>query len=380
MKFQYTVPSHVIFGEGSSKEVGELVASLGAKKVLLVYDKGVEAVGLLNGVRQSLQDAKIGIVPFDNVIPNPTIEQVEDGAKIARAENVDAVIAVGGGSPMDVAKAINILLTNPSPILQYEGLNQVKNPGKPLIAIPTTAGTSSEVTVVSALVDAEASRKVIIKGRHVEANYAVLDPLLTASLPPSITAATGMDALTHAIESYVSKNASPVTRPSSLEAAKLISEYLPRAVADGKDMEARSNMLLSCVIVGFAFSNGDLGLVHGIAHALSGHFDLAHGMANATVLPYVMEFNAKAVPEDIARLGEAMGLPAASDPKEGAAAAVEYVKKFSREINIPPLRELGVPEDALEMLADETMKEFVLNFNPIMPTKEDVLEMLKKAY
>jgi len=381
MNFQFTVPSQVIFGEGSSLKAGEIAVHSGAKKVFLVYDRGVEGAGLLTDIKKSLEDAELGIVPFGDVVPNPTTAQAEEAAEIARSEKVDAIVAIGGGSPIDVAKAVNILLTNPSPIQLYEGPNQVKNPTKPLIAIPTTAGTSSEVTVVSVLVDVAATRKMVILGNHVGADYALIDPKLTVSMPPAITAATGMDALTHAIESYVSNNASPITRTCSLEAARLIYKHLPIAVADGKNMEARTGMMLACVIGGFAFSNADLGLVHGIAHTLSAYFNLAHGMANAAVLPYVTEFNTEVASEDIKRLGEAMGLPvAALDSKQGAAQVVEAVKDLTQKIGIPPLHNLGVAENALEMLADETMNEFVLTFNPRKPSKEDVLDILKKAF
>lgn len=381
LKFEFEVPSKIIFGEGSSKKIWELIAELGAKKVFCVYGQVIKSTGLITEAIDNLQDRGFEVIEFDKVLPNSPDYIVDEGVKIAKEEKIDVIVAYGGGSSIDTAKAINILLANPGPIHQYEGFNKVTNPSKPLIAIPTTAGTSSEVTSVSVINDTRNIRKIVILGKNVGATYALVDPLLTVNLPASLTAATGMDALTHAIESYVSTVASVCTEINSLKALEIISENLPVAVKNGKNLTARNNMMLACVIVGFAFNNAQLGLVHGIAHTLSAHFGLSHGVANACVLPYVMEFNKEVVPWKMKDIALAMGLKVQDlSNKEGATAAIEAVKALSQDIGIPTLKELQVDKKLFDRLAEDTLKEDVLKFNPRKPTKEDILAILEKAY
>ncbi|MDD2319637.1 MAG: iron-containing alcohol dehydrogenase [Geobacteraceae bacterium] len=368
MEFMFGIPSFVHFGEGASKKLGEMALGMGAKKAFVVYDKGVKAAGIES-------------IEYDGVLPNPPDTQVEEAAAIARAANIDIIVAVGGGSSIDSAKAINILLTNPSPINQYAGLNMVKVPGKPLIAIPTTAGTASEVTAFSIVTDTAQTKKMVIGGQFVGATIALADPLLTVGMPPKITASTGLDALTHAIEAYVSKAAMIPTDVMALRAVSLICNNIVTATKDGSNVEARSAMLLGSMMAGFAFNSAVLGLVHSIAHPLSAHFHLPHGVANAIGLPYVMEYNAQTAPARFKEIAAAMGIDVTGMSDAAAAqAAVELVKNFNKELEIPTLKDCGVTKDMFDRLAEDALQEISTLFNPRDPSKEDVLAILEKAY
>ena len=381
MSAVYHVPSKIYFGRGSVAELGDIVKEIGLKKVLVVCDKGIVSCGIADKVLAPLAQANIETVVFDDVIPNPTNGVVQAGYELAAKSGVDGIVAVGGGSPIDTAKAINILLNNEGPIQRYEGPNQVKNAGLPLIAIPTTAGTSSEITNVIALINEEEVRKYVIVGNHVGASHAVIDPLLTTGLPAGITAATGIDALTHAIESYVSINASDLTRYSSLEAARIFFHNLPLAVENGADVDAREEMMRGCAIVGFAFNNADLGLVHGIAHTLSAHHGLPHGVANALVLPYVMEYNAQQFPEKYKELGEAMGCCSSYESAEvGARKTCQAVLDLVRRVGIKTIRDYKITEADLPALAADAVHEGAVHFNPRQPSEADIMEILKKAF
>lgn len=381
MEFQFGIPSFVTFGEGCASKIGEMVSALGGKKVFCVYDKGVKNAGIVDDIVRVMKECDIVVIEYDGVLPNPPDTIVEEAAQRAKKEDVDVLVAIGGGSSMDCAKAINILLTNPSPINQYDGINLVKNPTKPLIAIPTTAGTGSEVTAFSIVTDTEKIKKMVIGGQFVGATFALADPLLTVGMPPAITAATGMDALTHAIEAYVSKGAMIPTDINALKAIELIYNNLAEATKNGKNIEARTNMLLGSMLAGFAFNSAVLGLVHSIAHPLSAHCGLPHGVANACGLPYVMEFNAEVVPKKTKDIAVAMGLDVEGlSTVEAAQSAVDAVKALSKEIGIPTLKETGVDREKFDRIAEDALKEISTIFNPREVTKEDILKILELAY
>lgn len=381
MAFEFFVKSDIVFGRDSIKELSKVIQGYHAEKVMLVYDAGVKSAGIADKVLESLKEAEVEIVIFDKVIPNPTNEVVEEAAKIAKEKKVDTFVAVGGGSSIDLAKAIDVLMTNPGPIGQYGGIGMVKNELLPLIAIPTTAGTSSEITNVSALIDTEKVVKYVVIDNKLVPSKVIIDPEFTKTMPASVTAATGMDAITHAVESYISNMASPLTEYNSIQGLKIIYHNLPTAVKDGANMEAREQMMLGCVITGFGFSNANLGLVHGIAHALSAHFQLAHGMANATVLPYVMAYNAKSCPEKMVELAKAIDLPVSGDMDKDMYLLSEELLKLTKELGIKTLSEQGIREEDFDMLAEDILHEPVLGFNPRENvTKEDIIEILKKAY
>lgn len=381
MASNFFVSSDVTFGKDSVKELPAMLKEYQAKNVMVVYDAGVKMAGIAEKVLAEIEKADVDITIFDGVIPNPTNEVVEEAAKIAKEKEIDVFVAVGGGSSIDLTKAVNILMTNPGTIGEYAGMNMVKNAVLPLIAIPTTAGTSSEITNVVALTDTVAVCKYVIIDNKIVADKVIADPEFTKTMPASVTAATGMDAITHAVESYISNMATPLTEYHSLKALQIFHEYLPKAVANGSDMEAREKMMLGCIIAGFGFSNANLGLVHGIAHTLSAHFHLAHGMANATVLPYVMEYNADSCPEKMVDLAKAIHLPVSGNLETDKYLLAEELKKLTKSLGIKTLSEQGISEDDFSMLADDVLKEPVLGFNPKQGvTKEDVMNILKKAF
>ncbi len=381
MAKQFFVSSNVTFGRDAVKELPGMLKAYNAKNVMIVYDAGVKAAGIAEKVVAEVNKAGVNVTIFDGVIPNPTNEVVEEAAAIAQKNKIDVFVAVGGGSSIDLAKAVNILMTNPGPIGQYGGIGLVKKAVLPLIAIPTTAGTSSEITNVTALTDTKAVCKYVVIDDKIVADRVIADPEFTRTVPPSVTAATGMDAITHAVESYISNMATPLTEYHALKGLQLFHENLPKAVADGNDMEARENMMLGCIIVGFSFSNANLGLVHGIAHTLSAHFHLAHGMANATVLPYVMEYNADSCPEKMVELAKAIGLPVTGDMEKDKYLLSKELLRLTKQLGIKTLSEQGVKESDFDMVADDVLKEPVLNFNPKQGiTKEDVLAILRKAF
>ena len=381
MSYNFFVQSDIEFGRGAVDKLPEMLKGYNAENVMLVYDGGVKAAGIADIVLAKIREAGVEPVIFDGVIPNPTNEVVEQAAAIAKEAGVNAFVAVGGGSSIDLAKAVNVLMTNPGPIGQYGGMNMVKNPLLPLIAIPTTAGTSSEITNVSALIDTEKVIKYVIIDNKIVASKVICDPDFTRTMPASVTAATGMDAITHAVESYVSNMATSLTKYNALAGLKIFHEYLPRAVKDGSDMEAREQMMLGCIITGFSFSNANLGFVHAIAHTLSAHFGLAHGMANATVLHYVCAYNAESCPKEMAELAEAVGLSLTGDLEKDKLLLSEDLLRLTKELGIRTLSEQGIAEKDFDMLAEDVLKEPVLGFNPRQGvTKEDIIEILRKAF
>lgn len=380
MEFTFGIPANVRFGAGVSSQLGSIVVGLGARKVFAVYDKGVKAAGLVDPLLDGLRTQGLEVIGYDEVLANPPDVQIESAAQLARSHAPDVLVAIGGGSAMDSAKAINILLTNPSPIQQYEGFNKVQQPVLYLIAIPTTAGTASEVTNVSVVTDTRRIRKMVIGGQHVSASLALADPLLTLGMPPAITAATGMDALTHAIEAFVSRAAMPPTDAMALPAIELITGNLVRAHANGQDLEARSAMLLGSLMAGFAFNSAVLGLAHSIAHPLSAHFHLPHGVANAIVLPYVMAYNAPVAPQKFRRIAQAMGIDTQGLGDEDAAtAAVRKVTALNAVLGMPRLTDCGIRREHLARLATDALLEASTPFNPRTPSHEDVLGILEQA-
>ena len=381
MAYRFYVNSDIVFVRDSVKELPGILKGYGAKKVMVVYDAGVKAAGIAEQVLAMVEETSIPYVVFDGVIPNPTNEVVEEAAGLARCNGVDAFVAVGGGSSIDLAKAIDVLMTNPGSIGDYAGIGKVRHPLFPLVAIPTTAGTSSEITNVSALTDTQKVVKYVVIDDKLVPSKVIIDPEFTRTVPASVTAATGLDAITHAVESYISNRSNPLTECNSIKGLEILYRNITRAVTDGADMEAREQMMLGCVITGFGFSNANLGLVHAIAHTLSAHFHLAHGMANAAVLPYVMEFNADGCPEKMAELARAIGLTMSGNMEDDKYLLAGELLHLVQKLGIKTLSEQGITELDLDMLAEEAMREPVLGFNPRQDVgKEDILAILRKAF
>ncbi len=380
MEFMLSIPPFIHFGEGVSKKSGEIALNFGSKTAFCVYDKGVAKVAA--GVVETLKASGLKVVEFDGVLPNPTDSLIEEAAQLARDANSDVVVAVGGGSSIDTAKCIAILLTNPSPITLYAGPpNLVKIPAKPLIAIPTTSGTGSEVTPFSVVTVPSISKKVAVAGQFVAPAIALCDPLLTVGMPPSVTASTGMDALTHAIEAYTAKNASIPTDDFALRAISLISQNIVEATNNGSNVEARANMQLGSLLAGIAFANAFVGLVHSLAHPISAHCNVAHGIANAACLSYAMEYNAVEVPDRTIDIGVVMGLDLQGLSKEKAIQKViAAVQELSDTVKIPKLSAVGVTEDKINAIAEDAVVEIPSQFNARTVTKEACLEILRKAF
>lgn len=370
----FDVCSKIVFGQDSLNSIKNIVASYKVNKAMIICDRGIVKAGIVDKVIDQIGDS-IEVVIYDEVNPNPSDKLIEDCAAKYRDAGIGIIIAVGGGSSMDAAKAINVRLSNPEPINRYEGFDMVTNETMPLIAIPTTSGTASEVTGVSVITDTARKVKMVIGGKHVNADYAIVDPKLTVGLPPSITAATGMDALTHAIESYVSTLATVYTEVNSLKSIELISANIVEAYNNGSNIEARENMINGSVLAGLAFNCAILGLVHGIAHPLGAHFNVPHGVANAIMLPYVFEYNGPCIGEKLGAIAVAMGL--SKDVELGE--VVDRIKELNTKLSIPSLADYGVSIEDIDLLADAAMAEPSLGMNPREVKREDVIAILKEV-
>ena len=313
---QFQCPAKIVTGDGSAGAIGAEAQALGITRVVVVTDKILrEKTDSVSDAVTGLKATGIAVEVFDDVEPDPSVDTARRSAEFARRFAPNGIIGLGGGSPLDIAKATAATLANETPLDQMWGVGNIGKPALPMILLPTTAGTGSEVTPNCILTDVKPDGSHMKKGvvsPHILARTAIVDPLLSVTAPPAVTAASGMDALTHAIETYISKNAQPITLPLALEAIRLIGKYLRRAVADGGDLEARRHMANASMLAGLAFANGFLGAVHAIAMAMGGQFSVAHGIANALMLPYVMEFNEMAVTEKFARIAEALALESAT--------------------------------------------------------------------
>ncbi len=377
MSFVFDIPSTLFFGENSSNKCGELLNNFGARNVLLVCDQAMVSLGMAAKLTAILEAADLEHVTFADVEPNPTDELVHRAANFAADHKVDALLAIGGGSVIDCAKAVNILLTNGGKISDYEGVNKVAKPTLPLVMVPTTAGTGSEVTSVTVVTDTRRHKKMVIAGQFVGGRIAVCDPMLTVKLPAAITSSTGMDALTHAIEAYISTLASPVTDGIALDAIVLIMGSLEQAVADG-DIKSRSDMMLGSFMAGMAFNSALLGLVHSLAHPLSAHYNIPHGVANAVFLPHVINYNLGSFDSKLKALASAMGID--GEQSDLGDRIVSRLQQLATTIGIPQLKDLGVPETDFSMLAEEAMLEMSTMTNPKQPTVAELVDLLKTAY
>ncbi|QHI70703.1 iron-containing alcohol dehydrogenase [Tichowtungia aerotolerans] len=380
-KRTYFMPAMSMIGPGVLQDVGAEIKSLGCSKVLLVTDAVLNKIGTVKKVTDVLEATGIDYVLFDGVQPNPTCANVDDGLKMLMANECDIIVSLGGGSPQDCAKAVSILATNGGDIRDYEGVFKSSKKGLPIVAINTTAGTASDVTINYVITDEERHVKMVMVDKNSLATIAVNDPELMIAKPAALTAATGMDALTHAIEAYITKGAYRLTDALAFESIKLISESLRDAVAKGDDLEARSKMAYGSFVAGMSFSNCGLGVVHSLAHQLGGVYNLPHGVCNAVLLPHVMRFNAPVCAEKMAKVADAMGVDTAGMTAEQAAdAAIAAVEKLSADVGIPAgLAELGVQEDKLEEMAKLALVDPCAPGNPRDMSLEDAVSIYKAA-
>jgi alcohol dehydrogenase len=373
---KYHMPTAIFFEAGAISKLGGIAREkFHSSRSLLVTDKGVGAAGITHRVMAQLSPVSV----FDEIEPNPRHTTVDRGGELARNLKPDLIIGLGGGSALDAAKAIALLATNPGSIEDYEGREKYQAAPLPVLAIPTTCGTGSEVTWVSIITHKRRQIKMSIKGPLMYPAVALVDPDLLITLPPSLVASTGLDALTHAIEAYTVKAASAITDALALEALGLIFGSLASAYQNIKEnAEARENLMLGSLMAGMAFVNSDVGAVHCLAESVGSIYDTPHGVANAVFLPYMMEFNLEAAEAKYARIALVAGIKAGSE-REAALRLIARIREISEDLSIPPFRELNIPPSDFELIAK---KSFENNSNPSNPreaTAADYLEILRRA-
>jgi alcohol dehydrogenase len=386
--YQFFCPVKILSGASAVSNIPFEMAIMGCKRAMIVTDKGVAGAGLINIIKAAFgdKDREIGYI-FDETPADSSNRVVNKLAKLYEEKKCDCFIAVGGGSAMDTAKGANIVVSEGSDdLLKLQGVENIKNQLKPMIAVPTTAGTGSEVTKAAVIYNEEANSKMAFMSDKLYFNVAVLDPAMTATMPPKITASTGMDALTHAMEAYTCLQKNPITDVYAKGGIELIRKYLIRATENGKDEEARIGMANAALLAGIAFSNSMVGLVHSLAHASGGACHVPHGVANGILLPWVLEYNIDVVPEYIAELSSPLGGSGEYlEPKEQAMVTVSMVRNLLVKLNqvsgLPiRLRDAGVTEDKLPVIAKLAINDGSLTYNPKDATYEQALEILKKAF
>ncbi|MFW6368489.1 MAG: iron-containing alcohol dehydrogenase [Spirochaetota bacterium] len=376
------IRTEILFGNGVISDLPGRIRSMGSSRVLIVTDAGIVRAGVVDTVREVLMNEDISVGVFDDVPQDSGTAVAEAGAEQFRREEAEVVIGLGGGSSLDTAKATAVAVANPHKLPQYGGLNKIEHAPVPMIAIPTTSGTGSEVSYWAAITNDENHVKIGIGGDYVFPRLAVCDPSLTMGLPPFITATTGIDALTHAIESYVNRSYQPISSVLTYRAIELIGCYLVRAVKDGSDSEARYGMMLASTLAGMGMNPTRLGIVHALAMPLgSWELKIAHGTGNAVLLPHVMEFNRSAVPERYADVARGLGVVSGSDSGESAASkAVEAVRRICNEIGIPSgLGELGLTESWIPKVCEVAMKSGNIPANPRDVNQEQLESICRRA-
>jgi alcohol dehydrogenase len=369
------------FGAGVVKKVGELAKAEGAKKALIITDSFIAQSDIRKKIEESLSKAGIAVEVFDGVTPNPTTACVDAGSDFAAKSDADILIAVGGGSSMDTAKGVSLGAKNPQRGIGLDYQTQFEKPGLPIIAIPTTAGTGSEVNAFGVITDEATHVRFYVGHSSALAKAAILDPELTLGLPPKATAATGMDAMIHAVESYLSIRNNPYSDGIALQTIELVMKNLLTAYKDGSNLEARANMLLASHIVGVGFSHTGLGLVHGIGHSLGGHFNVPHGVALCTVLDQVLRFNLPVRQPRLAKIAQALGVAdTAMSEAENADKAIKSLVDLAKAVGLGTrLSDHGITEADLPLLAKTAVEDAVTLNNPIKPTEQDVLGILRSA-
>ncbi|MGL5454900.1 MAG: L-threonine dehydrogenase [Citrobacter telavivensis] len=377
----FYIPSVNIIGADSLKDAMNTMTEYGFRRTLIVTDSVLMQLGMAGHIQKALQEHDIFSVIFDGTHPNPTTINVADGLKILKENDCDSVISLGGGSPHDCAKGIALVAANGGDIRDYEGVDRSAKPQLPMIAINTTAGTASEMTRFCIITDVDRHIKMAIVDKHVTPLLSVNDSLLMVGMPKSLTAATGMDALTHAIEAYVSVAATPITDACALKAVTMISDNLNIAVESGGNVHAREAMAYAQFLAGMAFNNASLGYVHAMAHQLGGFYDLPHGVCNAVLLPHVQVFNSQVAAARLRDCATAMGVHVAGmTDAEGAQACIDAIRALARQVNIPAgLRDLGVKEEDIPVLATNALKDACGLTNPIQATHDEIMAIYHAA-
>ena len=378
---RFFMPVVSLFGANVLAELAEQVTSLGGAKPLVITDQGMTQLGYTKQVTDLLDQAGIAYAVFDQTVPNPTDTNVNEGAAAYTENQCDMLISLGGGSAHDCCKGVGLLVSNGGQIADYEGVDMSKKALPPYIAINTTAGTASELTRFTIITNTSNHVKMAIVDWRVTPDLAINDPLLMMKMPASLTAATGMDALTHAVEAYVSTDANPVTDACALQAIRLIAKYLRVAVARGDDLEARDRMAYAQYLAGMAFNNAGLGHVHAMSHQLGGMYNLPHGVCNALLLPHVCEANLMAAQERYADIAEALGENTYGlAVREAAQMAVVAIRALSVDVGIPsPLSELGVQDKDIETMVEHAQKDVCAATNPRRLNDQEVAAIFRAA-
>ncbi len=382
MTSTFFIPAVNIMGNGCLNEAMTAIRNYGFRKALIVTDAGLAKAGVATLISEKLALQDIDSVIFDGAKPNPSIANVEAGLTVLKQHQCDFVVSLGGGSPHDCAKGIALCATNGGHIRDYEGVDQSAKPQLPLVSINTTAGTASEMTRFCIITDEERHVKMAIVDRNVTPLLSVNDPELMVAMPKGLTAATGMDALTHAVEAYVSTASTPITDACAIKAMELISHNLRQAVNDGKDLTARENMAYAQFLAGMAFNNASLGFVHAMAHQLGGFYDLPHGVCNAVLLPHVQTFNASVSAVRLTDVARALGADVRGlSPEEGAQAAIAAIRTLAKDVEIPAgLRDLGAKLDDIPILATNALKDACGFTNPRKADQAQIEEIFRNAF
>ena len=371
------------FGRGSREKVAEEIKNRGYNKILVVTDRALIDAEVAQMVTEVLDKEEIKYFVFDGVKPNPTVTNVHDGLTMAKINNVDAIVAIGGGSVIDTAKAVAVIMTNPefTDVVSLDGVADTKNKCLPIIALPTTAGTAAEVTINYVITDERRTKKMVCVDPHDIPEVAIIDPDLMQKMPQGLAASTGMDALTHAMEGYITKAGWLIPDMFHINAMSLIYKNLEKA-ANEKEEEAVEKMGYAQYIAGMGFSNVGLGIVHSMAHSLGAYFDTPHGIANALLLPHVLKFNGKVCPDLFRNMGASFGLDMANTTDEEAVdKVVEAVRQLSVKLGIPQtLREIGVPEEMIPTLAKQAINDACTPGNPRSVTVEDIIDIYQAAF
>ncbi len=374
-------PAHTIIGKGCIQEIPRHIDVIAGKKALVVSDEGLEKIGTVRKVLEVLERAGKPYALYTGVKPNPTVFIVNEAKNIYDREGCDYLIGIGGGSPLDVSKAVSILANNGGKVEDYNGLDKSQKAGAPLIAINTTAGTGSEVTRAYVVTDEVRKSKMLMVDANCLSYLAINDPDLMVGMPPALTAATGMDALTHAIEAYVAKSHFPFTDGIALEAVALIAKSLEKAYEDGRNIEARTDMCWAEYMAGLAFSNAGLGMVHAMAHQLGGFYNTPHGVANAILLTHVMRYNTSACKERYADIAKALGIQTAKMTSDQAAnAAIEYIEGMAERMKIPKLSETAFKPGDVITLSLHALEDTGMPENPKEASLVDVQKVFMDAY
>lgn len=378
---KFAMDTRVLMGEGVCEQIGAQADLIGARKILLVTDEGLINAGVVDKVLKHIDQSRYDVTIFSEVLPDPSVKVVDKGAAVARENECELIVSIGGGSPIDAGKGIAVVATNGGSSADYEGLDQYTKPPLPLFAVPTTCGTGSEVTFGAVLTNTDTDYKFILYGYNCAPQAAFLDPTLLLGMPAKVMVPTGMDALTHAVESYISKGATPQSRPLALEAIRLISANFTAAATDTNNVEAMSKMLYASNIAGIAFACSRLGIVHAMALPLGAFFHVPHGIANSILLPHGLAYNLGHDDQGYCDIARAMGCDLAGlSPEKGAAKAVEAIREMSAAVGAPAkLYDVGVTADRITDMARDAMKSSHVAANPRSMDEAEVAEVYRQA-